>query len=100
MFSVGAQQLAGQVIGQALVVKPDDPGDRNRREAQKPASGTRVTRATKSLHQILAERRRRDDERERLEEQEEEGARGVAQQALERYEKDMAAAQLSRKTSD
>ena len=64
-----------------------------------PEPGVRVktTRATKSLQQILAERRRRDDERERLEEEEAEDVRGVAQQTLDRYEKEMAAAQLSRK---
>ena len=94
--SVGAQQLAGQLIGQAVVVKADDPGTEPAGGLD-PASGTRVTtRVTKSLRQILAERRRRDDERERIEEQEEEeAARGVAQQALDRYEKEMAAAQLS-----
>ena len=48
----GARQLVGQVIGQAVVEKTDelDP---------EPAPGQRIlTRATKSLHQILAEHRR------------------------------------------
>ena len=51
----------------------------------------------KSLHQILAEHRRHDNEQEIIEEQGEPETRGVAQQALDRYEKEMQAAQLSRK---
>ena len=87
----GTRQLAGQVIGQAVVEKTDEPDP-------EPAPGQRIiTRATKSLHQILAERRRRDDEQEMIKEQEEPETRGVAPQALDRYEKEMAAAQLSRK---
>ena len=57
----GARQLAGQVIGQAVIKKTDEPDP-------KPAPGQRVTtRATKSLQQILAERRWHDDEQEALE---------------------------------
>ena len=103
----GARQLAGQVIGQAVVVKADEqstePGKgpepvKSSEPVSGPEPGVRVTtRATKSLHQILAERRCRDDERERLEEEEAEDVRGIAQQTLDRYEKEMAAAQLSRK---
>ena len=93
----GARQLAGQVIGQAVVTKADEP-----ETEPGPASGTRVTttRATKSLRDILAERRRRQEEEEalaELEELEEPEGRGVAQQALDRYEREMEAAQLSRK---
>ena len=89
---VGARQLAGQVIGQAVVVKKTDEPD------PEPAPGQCVlTRATKSLHQILAERRWRDDEQETIEELEELENRGVAQQVLDRYEREMEAAQLSRK---
>ena len=57
----GAKQLVGQVIGHVLV-KKDEP-----EPVTEP--GRRVmTRATKSLQQILAECRRRDDEQEALEE--------------------------------
>ena len=93
----GARQLAGQVIGQAVVVKADEPSAEPGKGPE-PVPGVRVTtRATKSLQQVLAERRRRDDEREMMEGEEVEDTRGVAQQALERYEKEMAAAQVSRK---
>ena len=92
-----ARQLAGQVIGQAVVVKKaDDPEP----EAEPgPATRTRVTttRATWSLRDILAERRWRQDEEEALEDLEEPEGCGVAQQALDRYEREMEAAQLSRK---
>ena len=90
----GMRQLAGQVIGQAVVVtKTDEP-----EPDPEPATRTRVTtRATKSLKDILAERRRREEEEEALEEQEELEGRGVAQQALDQYEREMEGAQLSRK---
>ena len=90
----GARQLAGQVIGQAVVEKTEEP-------ETDPGAGTRTrvmtTRATRSLKDILAERRRHQDEEEALEELEEPEGRGVAQQALERYEREMEAAQVSRK---
>ena len=83
------------------MIKTDEPSaepGKGPEPVEGPEPGVRVTtRATKSLQQILAERRRRDDEREMLEEAEAEDARGVAQRALDRYEEDMAAAQLSRK---
>ena len=90
----GARQLAGQVIGQAVVTKTNEP-----EQDPGPATRTRVTttRATKSLKVILAERRRHQEEEEALEELEEPEGRGVAQQALDRYEREMEAAQLSRK---
>ena len=105
----GARQLAGQIIGQAVVVKADEQSTESGKGPEtvksselergpEPGVRTTTTRATKSLREILAERRRRDDERERLEEEEEvEDVRGVAQQTLDRYEKELAAAQLGRK---
>ena len=94
----GAKQLAGQVIGQAVVEKTDEP------EPPVPVQLIRssgvVTRATRPLKDILAEHRKREQEEEKLEELEEEEQpeeRGVAQQALDRYEREMEAAQLSRK---
>ena len=98
----GARQLAGQVIGHAVTVKTGDepdPESEPRPGVADPTPGKGVlTRATKSLKQILDERRKKEQE-EGIEELEDlEGDhRGVAQQALERYERDMEQAQLSRK---
>ena len=94
----GAKQLAGQVIGQAVVMKSDEPEP----DPPKPVEPVRksgvVTRATRFLKDILAERRRHEQEEEQLEvEEEQPEERGVAQQALDKYERDMEAAQLSRK---
>ena len=92
---MGAKQLAGQVIGQAVVEKTDEP-DPPVLVGPTRSSGV-VTRATRSLKDILAERRRREQEEEELEEEDLPEERGVAQQALDKYERDMEAAQLSRK---
>ena len=90
----GVRQLAGQVVGQAVVVTKTD----NPEQDPEPATRTRVTtRAMKSLKDVLVERRHRAEEEEALEEQEELEGRGVAQQALDRYQRDLEAAQLSRK---
>ena len=97
----GARQLAGQVIGHAVTVKTGDepdPESEPRPGAVDPPGKGVLTRATKSLKQILAERRKKEQE-EGIEELEnpEGDNRGVAQQALERYERDLEEAQLSRK---
>ena len=94
----GAKQLAGQVIGQAVVEKTDDPEPSV--PGQPVCSSGVVVRATRSLKDILAERRKREQEEEalgELEEEEQPEERGVARKALDRYKREMEAAQLSRK---
>ena len=94
----GAKQLAGQVIGQAVVEKTDEPEPP---VPEQPVRGSGVVvRATRSLKDILVECRKREQEEEalgELEEEEQPEERGVAQQALDRYEREMEAAQLNRK---
>ena len=97
----GARQLAGQVIGHAVTVKTGDdpdPETEPRPGVVDPPGRGVLMRATKSLKQILDERRKKEQEEgiEELEEPERDD-RGVAQQALDRYEKDLEEAQLSRK---
>ena len=65
----GAKQLAGQVIGQAVVQKMDEEDPPVLVEPTR-SSGV-VTRATRSLKDILAECRRHEQEEEALEELEE-----------------------------
>ena len=90
----GARQLAGQVIGQAVVTKTDEPVPDPEHSTLTRATTMRTTR---SLRDILAERRCHEEEEDALEEQEELEGRGLVQEALDRYEREMEAAQLSRK---
>ena len=56
----GAKQLAGQVIGQAVVTKTDEPEPDPPGPVEPARKSGVVTRATRSLKDILAERRRRE----------------------------------------
>ena len=63
----GAKQLAGQVLGHAVVTKTDEAEPDPPEQVEPECKSGIVTRATRSLKDILADLRRREQEEEQLE---------------------------------